>query len=264
MTTMTTDIETIGRIATAEEAEHLGLAAYGALIEDLRSLSPAEWEAETVCAPWTVADMVRHLIGAAKSNASTREMVRQQIHGARRKADFGGNALDATNALQVSDHRHLDAAELIAELEAVYPSSVGTRANRSRFYDRIHVPVDTGGSTAEGMPAKLGLGELFRVIYTRDVWLHRVDIARAVGRQPELDDSVDRRLVEDVAKEWADRHGMPFDLRLSGDAGGRYRRGGDGPTIELGAIDFCWILSGRSEPAPEIPGADLLRHRILF
>jgi uncharacterized protein (TIGR03083 family) len=261
---MTTDIDAITRVDTSDEAEQLGLAVYAALIGDLHALTPEQWESVTVCAPWTVADMVRHLIGAAKANASIREMLRQQAHGARHKRDFGGNALDATNDLQVADHRDLGHAELLTELEAVYPDSVRTRTHRSRIYDRLNVPIDQGGSTAQGMPTKLNLGELFRVVYTRDVWLHRIDIARALGHQHALDTAADRRIVEDVVKEWADRHRAPFDLRLAGDAGGHYRRQGDGPTIELDAVDFCWILSGRGEPARDVTGSDLLSHRVLF
>lgn len=261
---MTTDIDAISRIETPEEAERIGLAEYAALLDDLQALTPEQWEIETVCAPWTVADMVRHLIGAAKANASMREMTRQQIHGARHKRDFGGNALDATNDLQVRDHRHLGHRELAEELAAVYPDSVRVRTHRSRFYDRIDVPVDAGGSTAEGMPAKLSLGRLFRVVYTRDVWLHRFDIARATGRASQVDDSTDRRIVEDVVKEWADRHGRPFDLRLQGPAGGHYRRVGEGPTIQLDAVEFCWILSGREEPTSEARSTDLLGQRVFF
>lgn len=264
MTTMTNDIDTTRRISTAEEAEQIGLAAYASLLEDLQALTLDEWETVTVCAPWTVADMVRHLIGAAKANASTREMLRQQIHGARHRAEFGGNALDASNDLQIRDHHSLAPHELLSELEAIYPESVRTRTGRSRIYDRINVPIDPGGSTASGTPKKLNLGELFRIVYTRDVWLHRIDIARALGREVQLDEQVDRRIVEDVVKEWADRHGRPFDLRLTGAAGGHHVRRGDGPTIELDAIDFCWILSGRDEPTPDAGGARLLTQRVLF
>lgn len=264
MTTTTTEIDTIRRIETRKEAETLGLAAYAALIADLHELSDDEWNATTVCAPWTIADMVRHLIGAARANASLKEMARQQIHGARHKKEFGGNALDATNDLQVKDHDHLAPSQLIGELEAIYPASVHTRTHRSRIFDRIDVPIDAGGSTATGMPSKLNLGELFRVVYTRDVWLHRIDIARATGSDLRVDDTVDRRIVEDVVKEWADRHGRPFDLRLDGPAGGHYRRQSDGPQIELDAIDFCWILSGRDEPRSDIRGRELLTQRVLF
>jgi uncharacterized protein (TIGR03083 family) len=261
---MTTDIDTISRIDTREEAERLGFAAYAALIDDLEGLTAEQWETATVCAPWTIADMARHLVGAAKANASTRELMRQLVHGARHKSVFDGNALDATNQLQVDDHRHLGPADLLAELRAVYPDSVRTRTGRSRLYNRLHVPIDAGGSTADGMPAKLNLGDLFRVVYTRDVWLHRIDIAKALGRQPALDAQIDGRIVEDVVKEWADRHSQPFDLHLTGPAGGHFRRPGDGPTIELDAVEFCWILSGRAEPAPDLNGSALLAHRLLF
>ena len=261
---MSTDIATVQRITSADEAERLGLAAYEALIADLRTLTPQQWELSTVCAPWTIADMVRHLLGAAEANASIWEMARQQIHGARHKADFEDNALDATNDLQVVEHRGLEPDELITELAQVFPRSVRTRARRSRVFDRINIPIDAGGSTAEGMPGRLNMGDLFRVVYTRDVWLHRVDIARAVGREPAMDPVVDGRLVADVVKEWAERHGEPFDLHLTGPAGGRSRRTGVGPRIQLDAVEFCWILSGRGTPDPDAPGAAILGHRILF
>jgi hypothetical protein len=113
------------------------------------------------------------------------------------------------------------------------------------------------------MPNRVNLGELLRVLYTRDVWLHRVDIARALDREPPMEAAVDGRLVADVVKEWADRHGQPFDLHLTGTAGGHYRRGVNGQTITLDAVEFCWILSGRGKPADESSTA-LLSQRVLF
>lgn len=264
MTATGTDIDTVGPITDPHEAERIGLTAYELLVSDLERLRPDEWEQDTVCAPWTVADMVRHLLGAARANMSMVEMTRQQLHGVRHRKAFGGNALDAVNDLQVREHRHLDPAATLDRLRAVYPRSVAVRTHRSRLFDRIAIPLDVGGSTAPGMPTRLNMGRLFRVVYTRDVWLHRIDIARALGRALTLDTAADRRIVADVAREWADRHGRPFDLRLTGPAGGRYRRGDGGPTIDLDPAAFCWILSGRGEPEPGAPGADLLRQRIVF
>lgn len=264
MTMTGTEIDTVELISEADEAERIGLAAYEVLVSDLTSLGPDEWRHVTVCAPWSVADMVRHLLGAAEATRSTYEMARQFLHGARKRGAFAGNTLDAVNDLQVREHGHLDPGETLDRLQAVYPESVVVRTHRSRLYDHSAIPVDAGGSTAAGMPRRLNLGRLFKVVYTRDVWLHRIDIARALGRTPTLDAEVDRRVVADVAREWADRHAQPFDLRLTGPAGGRYRRGDGGPTIDLDPSEFCWILSGRGEPAPDIPGAGLLRHRVLF
>jgi uncharacterized protein (TIGR03083 family) len=264
MTTTTVDIDNVNPIEWGEEAASLATAAYEALLTDLEALSPDGWDATTVCAPWTVADMVRHLIGAAKSNASMRETVRQQLYGARHKSDFGGNALDATNDLQISDHRDLDATELVDALRDIYPKAVRGRMRTPGLMRRINVPIAAGGSTADGMPAKLNMGDLMRVVYTRDIWLHRIDIARAVGREPSVDARIDGRIISDIVKEWSDRHGQPFDLTLTGPAGGRYVRAGGGPTIELDAIEFAWILSGRGRADGNLAGADILSYRVVF
>jgi uncharacterized protein (TIGR03083 family) len=264
MTTTTIDIDRVSPIEWGEEAASLATAAYEALLADLETLAPDDWRANTVCPPWTVADMVRHLVGAAKSNASMREMVRQQLYGARHKSDFDGNALDATNHLQVTDHQDLDAAGLTDALRGIYPHAVRGRMRTPALLRRVNVSIDVGGSTADGMPAKLNMGHLMRVIYTRDIWLHRIDIARAVGREPSVESRLDGRIISDVVKEWSDRHGQPFDLTLNGPAGGRYVRAGGGPEIELDAVEFAWVLSGRAPVDTSLPGAEILSYRVLF
>ncbi len=45
--------------------------------------------------------------------------------------------------------------------------------------------------------------------------------------------------------EWAARHGRPHRLRLTGPAGGTWSEGQDGEEIELDAVEFCRVLSGR-------------------
>ncbi len=114
------------------------------------------------------------------------------------------------------------------------------------------------------MPDRISFGELNRITYTRDAWLHRTDIARATGRDPRLVPDVDGRLVEDVVAEWAQRHRRPFELSLRGPAGGRFVAGAGGPSIELDVVDFLWVLSGRSDPPTATPGGELLVERVLF
>lgn len=264
MTTTTIDIDQVSPIRWGAEASSIATAAYEALLTDLEALNPDDWDATTICAPWTVADMVRHLVGAAKSNASMRETVRQQLYGARHKSKFGGNALDATNDLQVSDHRNLNPAELIDALRDIYPRAVRGRMRTPSLMRRVSVSIAAGGSTADGMPAKLNMGDLMRVVYTRDIWLHRIDIARAVGREPSIEPRVDGRIISDVVKEWSGRHGRPFDLTLTGPAGGHYVRGGGGPGIELDAIEFARILSGRAPVDSSLAGTELLSYRVVF
>ena len=62
----------------------------------------------------------------------------------------------------------------------------------------------------------------------------------------------DGRLVADIVAEWASIHGQPFDLVLEGPAGGTFAQGSDGEHVEIDAIEFIRILSGR------LPGVGVL------
>jgi hypothetical protein len=46
--------------------------------------------------------------------------------------------------------------------------------------------------------------------------------------------------------EWCARHARPVALTLTGEAGGTITAGSGGPAIELDAIEFCRIVSGRA------------------
>lgn len=252
------DVQDIVPISRATDAARLGGETYDRLVDLLEQLDGAQWEAETECAPWTVADIVRHIVGAAKGHVSVRETVRQVRHGRKHAAAFGGSDLDATNDLQVRDHAALSPAELIDEVRQLGTAAVRKRMKQPRLIRRINVPNSPGGSTAPGMPPSIRLGHLFDVILTRDIWLHRIDIARAAGIELEPDE-VDRRIIEDVVAEWAGRHGRPFELVLTGPAGGHFVSGDGGPRLELDAIEFARVLSGRA-PEPH----ELLATRVLF
>ena len=101
-------------------------------------------------------------------------------------------------------------------------------------------------------------GYLMDVVLTRDTWMHRVDISRATGRPVELTADHDGVLVADVVAEWADRHGRPFELTLTGPAGGSWSAGTGGERLELDAVEFCRILSGRGT------GPGLLAEQVPF
>src|SRR6185437_2148252 len=101
-------------------------------------------------------------------------------------------------------------------------------------------PVDELGSQTESWR----IGYLVDVILTRDTWMHRSDIALATGRAMKLTPEHDGVLVADVAAEWAARHGQPCAVRLTGPAGGSWSFG-SGPTLEVDAVEFCRVVSGR-------------------
>ncbi len=182
----------------------------------------------------------------------------------RHKGEYQGNALDAWTGLHIRRHLDLEPDALVTRLRDTAPRAVRTRSRFPALLGRIPVPVDANGNTPAGSPDRITLGELNTVTFTRDTWLHRIDIARAVDREPKIDPDIDGRIIEDVVIEWAHRHGAPFGLKLLGKAGGEYAQGTDGPQIELDAVSLAWILSGRDEPAPDTPGAQLLTTRVLF
>jgi hypothetical protein len=95
-------------------------------------------------------------------------------------------------------------------------------------------------------------------IYTRDAWMHRIDLARATGRTPALTGDHDGRIVADVVAEWAGAHEQPYRLTLTGPAGGSWSAGVDGEEIGLDAVEFCRVVSGRA------PGAGLLERGVPF
>jgi uncharacterized protein (TIGR03083 family) len=261
-------VELVGEIAAISrrsDSGSVGLGAYRQLFDLLEDLTPADWDAATECEGWRVVDMVRHLVGAARANASLRQNLRQQWWGLVHRRSYGGNPLDATNARQIADHADSSGEQLVSTLRAIAPAAVAGRLRLPAPLRAVTVPIAPGGSTAPGMPRSVNLGHLVDVIYTRDVWMHTVDIARAVGQPFTPADPVNRRIVADVVAEWARRHGQPVDLVLSGAAGGHYRSLGTGRTvsgepeaIERDAVEFCRIVSGRA------PGDGLLATRVLF
>ncbi|KQX69663.1 maleylpyruvate isomerase family mycothiol-dependent enzyme [Angustibacter sp. Root456] len=257
MTTATSDVSQISPITRSSDAAPVALAAYDQLLTLLRSLDAEEWQAVTDCPGWSVADVVGHLIGAAEANASLRQNLRQQAWGGRHRKEHSDNPLDAVNALQVSEHRRLTPAERVSRLTALAPRAVAGRMRLPRPLRRVSVPIAQSGSSA-GMPPRLQLGHLVDVVYTRDVWMHSHDIARATGRRLDRCAPVNARIVADVVREWARRHGQPVDLTLTGPDGGRFVVGAEGERIELDAVEFCRALSGRA-PAP-----GLLGHLVIF
>jgi uncharacterized protein (TIGR03083 family) len=230
----------------------MGLAAveYERFADLLRELDPADWARPTDCPDWDVRAMAGHVLGMAEMVASVRGFATQNAGAAR-----AGGGIDALTALQVRRTAGLPAAEVVERLTAIGPRAVRGRRRLSAVLGRVPVPEqqDVGGRTE-----RWRFGFLFDVVLTRDTWLHRMDVARATGRQPHLTPDHDGVVVADVVAEWAGRHGQPYRLRLTGPAGGSWSAGAEGEEIDLDAVEFCRILSGRGR------GAGLLAEQVPF
>jgi uncharacterized protein (TIGR03083 family) len=246
---VSTDVATLTPI---DRDEMVGLATteYHRLVALLRELEPDEWDQPTVCDAWNVREMVAHLLGAAEGNASIRENVRQLARGRRRVRGTARPLVDGINEVQVEERDHLTPAQLLDRLAEVAPRAIRGRHRTPALLRRVSVPDPTGPLT---------LGHLVDIIYTRDEWLHRVDICAATGRALELTADHDGRIVADVVREWAATHGEPVVLQLTGPAGGRYHQHDPtAPVVRLDAVTFCQTISGR------LPGDGLLAVPVLF
>jgi hypothetical protein len=131
----------------------------------------------------------------------------------------------------------------------------------------VPLPTSQGGLPGDTM------GYLCDVIYTRDIWMHRVDISRAT-ETPMMESSAEpdvvAQVVRDVARAWT---GEGFTLELTGRVTGTWHIGSgevDGRTVHLDAVELCRALSGRAGHDAPPPDAgrglrdQLLAVRILF
>jgi uncharacterized protein (TIGR03083 family) len=150
--------------------------------------------------------------------------------------------IDAMTALQVRDRADLTPDEIVARFQHAAPRSVRARRRMPGLARRMRMKLDPPFEKE-----RWRLSYLMDVIYTRDTWMHRVDISRATGRDVVLTPEHDGRIVADVVAEWARRHGQSFTLELTGPAGGAFVAGDGGAHIELEAVEFCRTLASRAQ-----------------
>ena len=231
-------------------AMHLAATEYGRFADLLRTLRPDDWTRPTECSAWDVRAMAGHALGMAQMVAALPAFVAQNAGAAR-----AGGGIDALTSLQVRKTAQLSPDELVEKFRVVGPRAVRGRRRLARALGRLPLPeVQVVGGQRE----RWTFGFLFDVVLTRDTWMHRADISRAVGRPMELTPEHDGVLVADVVAEWAQRHGRPYRLRLTGPAGGEWVAGDGGEALDLDAVDFCRLLSGRGT------GAGLLGQQVPF
>jgi uncharacterized protein (TIGR03083 family) len=263
MTAPPLDIHSLHRITPGHDADRLAAAVYSALLTDLAKLTDADWRRPTDCSGWTVRDMVAHLVGAAQGHGSMPVFVSQYVWSLRHRKDFRGSAMDAMNQRQIDDQSDLSDPALAARLVALAPRAITGRSRRARWLGWAPISLDQAGSWYPGMPTRTTMGELCSVVLTRDVWAHRLDLARALGNAPTIDPQVDGPVVADIVADWATQHEQPFSLILTGDAGGRFRAGNTGPSLTLDALDFARMMAGR-RPDGDVPDSPLWGTKVLF
>jgi uncharacterized protein (TIGR03083 family) len=234
MTSTTTTVRP--RRSTVDGATALRLAAteYQRYLDLLSLLEPQDWSRPTDCPAWNVQQMAAHNLGMAEMAGSLPEMVRQFTRA--------GKGVDAFTAYQIEQRSSLSPAEIIDRYRRAVPHAVRGRGRRSRLIGKLAIP---DKQVVDGVEEVWTFGFMFETILTRDTWMHRIDTARATGRPLVLSADHDGVLVDNVVAEWAQRHGAPYALHLTGPAGGTWSGGTGGEELELDAVQFARTLSGR-------------------
>lgn len=249
MNAVLTPIETVSPLGHAEAAT-LAATENARFVALVRELADEDWSKPTDCPAWDVRQLTLHVLGAMEGQVSLREFIHQSRAGAKVAGDRP--LVDGMTEVQVRERLHLEPAQIIPALSDVGPKAARARARIPAPLRRIPMKVEV-----EGVMEPWTLGYLMDVIFTRDTWMHRVDLSRATSRALELT-AHDARIVADVVSEWARRHGQPFVLRLEGPAGGAFTAGTGGEEITMGAVEFCRTVSGRAS------GTGLLTQAVPF
>jgi len=225
-------------------AMRLAQTEYQRVTDAVDALRPEDWTRPTDCTAWDVRQLVSHIAGQAKLVSTPLQTVRQ-LRAAKARQQDGQAFIDALTALQVEQRQHLGPEQLRAELRRLGPRAARGRRRTPGVVRRWRGPEP---EVVNGVPEIWSIGYATDVIFTRDAWMHRLDLARATGQAVVLTADHDGVIVADIVAEWARRHCRPHQLELTGPAGGRWSSGTDGEEIVMDAVDFCRILAGRPGP----------------
>lgn len=226
-----------------KEGERLSLGLLGDFTGLLEQLSPEEWAAVTACEPWTVKDVVAHLVGWAEALCSPREMTAQARAALARRRRFA-NILDAQNDAQVEAARSQSPEEVLDRFRAAVPRAAKLRR-------RLGAPLHYVPAYAKFLGGPFNLGYLLTSIFPRDLLVHAIDVADATGREAPIGDA-GARIARDMLRDWARRTAADATIELTGAGGGTFVAG-DGSRARITASTAAMVhrLAGR-EPSTQI------------
>jgi uncharacterized protein (TIGR03083 family) len=228
---------------TSDQVAEVATAELQASLALLTGLDDRDWARPTDCAGWTVHDLTAHMVGQYQGLASLWVHLRRHRRARRRYPAL--SRLDADNRQQIDDLGGHSGGELVAMLAAIGPKAIRARRRVPGPLRRVHV----GWMYPEEPLPDDRLGYALDVLGPRDLWMHRVDLARATGRPLVLgghDREIVAQVVADLGRAWED---PPVLLELTGPAGGRWAlgRGSPAATVRADAIDYLRALSGRND-----------------
>jgi len=223
-----------------DQAEAVAHAEGRATLEVLRTLGSDDWTRATDCTEWDVRALVAHLVAQCEDGIHLASMARRELLSRRRYPDK--SHVDAYMAVGVDDHRAASGPQLVERFARLWPRAARARRRRPTVLRRIKLP---------GIPGqpRWRLDYVLDVIFNRDLWLHRVDLARATGRPLVLGDhdrEIVAQVVRDLGRAWS---AAPVALELTGPASSCWLLGSGDPVavVRAEAIAYLRALSGRDD-----------------
>jgi uncharacterized protein (TIGR03083 family) len=222
-----------------KEARVLAEEEFVRFADAVGSLTPDEWTMPTDCTRWDVRQMVLHVLGSGDAQASFLAFAHQLRKGLRLNKEIEAHHwVDGMNEFQIRERTHLSNDEVVSQMQAIGPKAVKARFRTPPPARYLPLPF---GPPFGWVPLKY----LLDVGFTRDVWCHRIDLHAAIGRPMQLSADHDGRLVGDIVAEWCEVYQQPVELVLEGAAGGKYSYGVGGERVEMDALEFIRVVSGR-------------------
>jgi uncharacterized protein (TIGR03083 family) len=234
---------------TYDRAIDLAHHEHGRFHAVLELLGDADWSRPTDCDAWTVRDIAGHVLGSMHTNASVWRAMCAWERAKRAARRNNTDTLTESTAAQVRAFADLAPRNVATTFERLAARNVRGRRRIPSIVRRTPITISE---------KHYSLGYITGIVLTRDVWMHRIDLCRATGHEVVLTTEHDGCIIRDIVGDWARGHGQAFVLELDGPARGTWATGTHGPTLNLDAVEFCRILSGRA------PAAGLLTKRVLF
>jgi len=253
---------------TRNQTDQIAQDELDAFVRLLEQLDGSDWDLPTACDLWTVRGVVAHQGGHVQAGMGLWGMLLQlNPRLGKRYKKRGMNTLDAMNQAQVDLRRDWSIGELVAEVRDRTPQAIVSRGRMPLPTRLVRVPASDYGL--------IRVDYLLHVVFPRDMWVHRLDIADATNCPFIMTGEHDGVLVTHVVRDM-DRNvrkrlpGYGIRLVLDGPTGGTWKLGeGDEIAVSMDILNFMRASSGRLAPARCLAVADVsttdaaLKSRIL-
>jgi uncharacterized protein (TIGR03083 family) len=198
------------------------IAEYGVFADLLDGLTPEQWEAQSRCDGWRVADVAAHVVGQLTDVAALR---------------LDGLGTPEVTTRQVEERKGRAASELAEELRTTTKTATDLVEAFDEDAFNAEGPQDNGQTLGYGLEA-----------LWFDTYLHGDDILSAVGRST-TSKAAHAPSVSHISDTLSQEGATPATIRLTGLDEFLVSGGDSSRLIEGDPMQFILVATGRADPA---------------